>query len=48
MGKSLEEIAELFGDAVATEQVGDIDGIEKEKEMITQSKHAETSAYKGA
>ncbi|KFY95126.1 hypothetical protein V500_02910 [Pseudogymnoascus sp. VKM F-4518 (FW-2643)] len=43
MGKSLEEIAELFGDAVATEQLGDIDGIEKEKENIARSKHAETS-----
>lgn len=43
MGKSLEEIAELFGDAVATEQLGDIDGIEKEKENIARRNHAETS-----
>jgi hypothetical protein len=43
MGKSLEEIAELFGDAVVTEHQGDIDNIEKEKDVIPQSKHAETS-----
>lgn len=42
MGKSLEEIAELFGDAIATEQPGDIDSVEKE-DIIARTKLAETS-----
>ncbi|KAH7336169.1 putative hexose carrier protein [Rhexocercosporidium sp. MPI-PUGE-AT-0058] len=40
-GKSLEEIAELFGDALATEQLGDIDTSRKEGYHV--SKHIETA-----
>ena len=43
MGKSLEEIAELFGDTLATEHLGEIDlhakgaGVE-EREHATEAK----------
>ena len=42
-GKSLEEIAELFGDALATEHLGDIDSGEKDQTLMTNSaKHMES------
>jgi len=40
-GKSLEEIAELFGDVLATEELGQIDVVGREKEPATDTKHVE-------
>jgi len=40
-GKSLEEIAELFGDALATEQLGNINPSEKERVDVIEMKHVE-------
>jgi hypothetical protein len=43
-GKSLEEIAELFGDALATEQLEDIDTIGKEGMMVRgEAQHVESA-----
>ncbi|KAH8747898.1 general substrate transporter [Hyaloscypha finlandica] len=43
-GKSLEEIAELFGDALATEQLEDIDTSGKEGTMVRgEAKHVESA-----
>lgn len=43
-GKSLEEIAELFGDALATEQLEDIDTSGKEGMMVRgEAKHVESA-----
>jgi hypothetical protein len=40
-GKSLEEIAELFGDELATEQLGHIDTAGKEQGFGSESQHVE-------
>ncbi|CAH0032611.1 unnamed protein product [Clonostachys rhizophaga] len=48
-GKSLEEIAELFGDTLATEQIGSINVKEKMKAMEEQDgEHAHVEATKKA
>ncbi|CAH0002217.1 unnamed protein product [Clonostachys byssicola] len=48
-GKSLEEIAELFGDTLATEQIGSINVEEKMKAMEEQDgEHAHVEATKKA
>ncbi|VUC31216.1 unnamed protein product [Clonostachys rosea] len=48
-GKSLEEIAELFGDTLATEQIGSINVAEKMKAMEEQDgEHAHVEATKKA
>lgn len=42
-GKSLEEIGELFGDALATEHMGEIDAVGKKQNVIGDSKHLEST-----